>query len=68
MVELSTMAKAAGLDPLQVECTPLSREIPHTVEQGRKFLKDLEGRCGSFGETSGQYRPCLVSTVARSGR
>jgi sugar phosphate isomerase/epimerase len=45
VVELSTVAKAAGLDRLQVECTPLAREVPYTVEQGKKFLKDLEGRC-----------------------
>jgi sugar phosphate isomerase/epimerase len=45
VINLSTMAKAAGLDRLQVECTPLAREIPHTVEQGKQFLKDLEGRC-----------------------
>ncbi len=42
---LTQVAKAAGLERLQVECTPLAREIPYTVEQSRKFLKDLEGRC-----------------------
>jgi D-erythrulose 1-phosphate 3-epimerase len=45
VVELSKLAKAAGLTRLQVECTPLAREVPHTVEQGKKFLKDLDGRC-----------------------
>jgi sugar phosphate isomerase/epimerase len=45
IVELSQVAKAAGLDRLQVECTPLAREVPYTVEQAKKFLKDLEGRC-----------------------
>jgi sugar phosphate isomerase/epimerase len=43
--ELTVAAKDAGLERLQVECTPLAREIPHTVEQSRKFLSDLEGRC-----------------------
>ena len=43
--ELTVAAKASGLERLQVECTPLAREIPHTVEQSKKFLSDLEGRC-----------------------
>jgi D-erythrulose 1-phosphate 3-epimerase len=43
--ELTVAAKEAGLERLQVECTPLAREIPYTVEQSRKFLSDLEGRC-----------------------
>src|SRR5215472_15564293 len=43
--ELTVAAKEAGLERLQVECTPLAREIPHTVEQSRQFLSDLEGRC-----------------------
>ena len=42
--ELSHVASAAGLERLQVECTPLAREIPYTVEQGKKFIRDLEGR------------------------
>jgi sugar phosphate isomerase/epimerase len=45
VVELSETAGAAGLERLQVECTPLAREIPYTVEQARRFLQDLEGRC-----------------------
>ena len=45
VAELSRAARTAGLDRLQVECTPLAREIPYTVEQAKKFLKDLEGRC-----------------------
>lgn len=45
VAELTQAAKAAGLERLQVECTPLAREIPHTVEQSHQFLKDLEGRC-----------------------
>ena len=45
VAELSEVAKAAGLERLQVECTPLAREIPYTVEQSRKFLADLKGRC-----------------------
>lgn len=45
VAELTQAAKAAGLERLQVECTPLAREIPYTVEQARKFLADLEGRC-----------------------
>jgi sugar phosphate isomerase/epimerase len=43
--ELTEAAKEAGLERLQVECTPLAREIPHTVEQSRQFLTDLDGRC-----------------------
>lgn len=42
---LTEAAKSAGLQRLQVECTPLAREIPYTVEQSRKFLADLAGRC-----------------------
>jgi sugar phosphate isomerase/epimerase len=42
--ELSHAAATSGLERLQVECTPLAREIPYTVEQGRKFIHDLEGR------------------------
>ena len=45
VAELSESAKAAGLQRLQVECTPLAREIPYTVSQSQQFLKDLEGRC-----------------------
>ncbi|MFN7993931.1 MAG: TIM barrel protein [Bryobacteraceae bacterium] len=45
VVELSEAARGAGLKRLQVECTPLAREIPYTVEQSKKFLADLEGRC-----------------------
>jgi D-erythrulose 1-phosphate 3-epimerase len=44
MEELSQAAARAGLECLQVECTPLAREIPYTVEQSRTFLEDLEGR------------------------
>ena len=43
--ELTTVAKSCGLERLQVECTPLAREIPYTVEQSRQFLADLEARC-----------------------
>jgi len=43
--ELSQAAAASGLERLQVECTPLAREIPYTVEQGRRFMADLAGRC-----------------------
>jgi sugar phosphate isomerase/epimerase len=45
VVELSKNARAAGLERLQVECTPLAREVPHTVDQAKTFMKDLEGRC-----------------------
>jgi len=45
VAELTESAKAAGLQRLQVECTPLAREIPYTVNQSQQFLKDLEGRC-----------------------
>lgn len=43
--ELAVGAKESGLDCLQVECTPLAREIPYTVEQSKNFLSELEGRC-----------------------
>jgi D-erythrulose 1-phosphate 3-epimerase len=45
VVKLSKAAKAAGLERLQIECTPLAREVPYTVEMAKKFLSDLEGRC-----------------------
>jgi sugar phosphate isomerase/epimerase len=43
--ELTIVAKSCGLERLQVECTPLAREIPYNVEQSRQFLVDLEGGC-----------------------
>jgi D-erythrulose 1-phosphate 3-epimerase len=43
--QLSRAAAAAGLKRLLVECTPLAREVPFTVEQAQKFMTDLEGRC-----------------------
>ena len=45
VVDLSKAAKVAGLERLQVECTPLTRELLHTVEEGKRFLQDLDGRC-----------------------
>jgi D-erythrulose 1-phosphate 3-epimerase len=45
VITLSKAAKAAGLERLQVECTPLKRELLHTVEEAKKFLQDLDGRC-----------------------
>jgi sugar phosphate isomerase/epimerase len=53
VAELSRAAKAAGLARLQVKCTPLAREIPYTVEQGKKFLKDLEGPLRNSGCAAG---------------
>jgi hypothetical protein len=38
VAELTHAAKGSGLERLQVECTPLAREIPHTVE--RHFQSD----------------------------
>ena len=65
VAELSRAAAAAGLERLQVECTPLAREIPYTVEQARKFMKDLEGRCADSGETAGRYRSRAVPATLR---
>jgi len=45
VVKLAKFAKAAGLDRLQVECTPLAREVPSSVEMAQRFLGDLEGHC-----------------------
>jgi D-erythrulose 1-phosphate 3-epimerase len=45
VAELTEAAKQSGLERLQVECTPLAREVPYTLEQAKKFLSDLEGRC-----------------------
>jgi sugar phosphate isomerase/epimerase len=45
VAELTRFAKAAGLERLQVECTPLAREIPYTVAQSHRFLNDLERHC-----------------------
>ena len=45
MEELSQAAAAAGLKCFLVECTPLAREVPYTVEQANKFMSDLKGRC-----------------------
>jgi sugar phosphate isomerase/epimerase len=43
--ELTRAAHAAGLKRLLVECTPLAREVPYTIEQANQFMNDLEGRC-----------------------
>jgi sugar phosphate isomerase/epimerase len=43
--ELTQAAAAAGLKRFLVECTPLAREVPYTVEQATKFMSDLKGRC-----------------------
>ncbi len=45
VVELSGVAAQSGLEQLQIECTPLAREVPYTVEQARQFLLDLDGQC-----------------------
>jgi sugar phosphate isomerase/epimerase len=45
VAELTFAAKQAGLERIQVECTPLARELPHTVEQSKRFLADLETSC-----------------------
>ncbi len=45
VAELSTAARAAGLERLDVECTPLAREVPYTVDQAKQFLSDLDARC-----------------------
>lgn len=45
VAQLSKAARVAGLERLQVECTPLAREVPWTVDQARTFMNDLEGRC-----------------------
>jgi len=43
--ELSRYAATAGLKRLLVECTPLVREVPYTVQQANQFMSDLKGRC-----------------------
>jgi len=45
VIALSAIAKEAGLERLQVECTPLAREVPYSIEQATRFMKDLDGRC-----------------------
>ena len=42
---ISEYAGAAGLDHVEVEITPLAREVPSTVDQSLKLLSDLDGRC-----------------------
>ncbi len=44
LVRLSGRAAHAGLEALLVEPTPLRREIPGTVEEGRRLADDLRGR------------------------
>jgi sugar phosphate isomerase/epimerase len=43
-VAASRAAADAGLEALLVEPTPLPREIPHTIEQARRLVADLDGR------------------------
>lgn len=45
VVELSRAAKAAGVERLLVECTPVPREVPWSIEQSQQFIADLDGRC-----------------------
>jgi sugar phosphate isomerase/epimerase len=42
---VSESAKAAGLEALLVEPTPLAREVPSSVEESRRLIADLEGCC-----------------------
>ena len=43
--EITKIAKSSGIKRFLVECTPLNREIPYTIEQAKKLVTDLEGRC-----------------------
>jgi hypothetical protein len=42
--ELTRAASAVGVDTFLVEITPVPREIPHTVQQAQRMMRDLEGR------------------------
>lgn len=45
LAALSEHAKAAGLESLLVEPTPLEREIPSSIEESERLARDLEPRC-----------------------
>jgi sugar phosphate isomerase/epimerase len=42
--ELGHSAAVAGIHTLLVEATPVRREIPYTVEQAERLMRDLDGR------------------------
>jgi sugar phosphate isomerase/epimerase len=44
VVAAAEAARAAGLEALLVEPTPLPREIPHTIAQAERLANDLRGR------------------------
>lgn len=45
LATLSEHAHATGLSKLLVEPTPLLREIPSSVEESKRFARDLESSC-----------------------
>lgn len=44
LVAASEAARAAGLEALLIEPTPLPREIPHTATQAARLMADLRGQ------------------------
>ncbi len=42
--ELARVSSAVGVDTFLVEITPVPREIPHTVQQAQRMMRELEGR------------------------
>ncbi|MFL5927030.1 MAG: sugar phosphate isomerase/epimerase family protein [Gaiellaceae bacterium] len=45
IASLAEHAKAAGLESLLVEPTPLIREIPSSIDESERLARDLEARC-----------------------
>jgi sugar phosphate isomerase/epimerase len=45
MEQLTAEAAKAGIGCIQVECTPLIREIPYSIEQSQRFMESIKERC-----------------------
>jgi sugar phosphate isomerase/epimerase len=45
IAELTHIAKNSGIKKFYIECTPLAREIPYSIEQAKRLINDLTNRC-----------------------
>lgn len=45
ITELTHIAKTSGIKKFHIECTPLNREIPYSIEQAKGLINDIANRC-----------------------
>lgn len=45
ITELTHIAKTSGIKKFHIECTPLNREIPYSIEQVKGLINDIANRC-----------------------